>query len=67
MPTEKVCPRCRGSLLCRAEDVSTCACATVRLGPGQQQALQRRWQDCLCLSCLKELQSKASEEIDAGI
>ena len=66
MPVAKTCPRCRGPLSCNAEDVSNCACSAIRLSAEQQAAIGRRWTDCLCPSCLGELQQREAEEIDGG-
>lgn len=50
------CPRCGGAFRCGANDPAPCACATLTLNDATLAALRERWQGCLCLACLAQIQ-----------
>ena len=49
------CPRCGGGFHCGVTDAEPCACTTLVLPPQLRADLQRRFNGCLCLSCLRAL------------
>ncbi len=63
MAVEKICARCGRKLVCRSEDVANCACSRFTLSPEQQRAIAGIWKECLCPSCLDELQHVDAEKI----
>ena len=52
------CPRCGGGFECGAQD-GRCDCFEVQLSDAQRAALASRYDDCLCLRCLRELAAPA--------
>ena len=62
LPSNAACPRCGNEFRCGAKDGS-CACFDLMLGDELRQALAEQYgsSDCLCLACLVELKTRASE------
>jgi hypothetical protein len=56
------CPRCGGDFRCGAAGPGPCACSGLTLTPALQAALRARWDDCLCLDCLRTLADGAPLE-----
>ena len=56
------CPRCGGGFHCGALEGS-CDCASVTLDDATRDALRLKFEGCLCIACLRELQA----ERDAGL
>jgi hypothetical protein len=54
------CPRCGGSFHCGANDAAPCACNTIKLDAATLAALRARYDGCLCLACLRALESEAT-------
>ena len=50
------CPRCGAAFHCGVLDAEPCACTTVRLDAETLAGLRERYDGCLCLRCLLELQ-----------
>ena len=50
------CPRCGAAFHCGVADAEPCACTTVRLDAATLAELRGRYERCLCLRCLLELQ-----------
>ena len=55
---EKQCPRCGNSFECKVGNIGECQCAAVRLTLEEQAFIESRYQDCLCINCLKELKNR---------
>jgi hypothetical protein len=55
------CPRCGGVFHCGATDPAPCVCTTITLSAATLAALRQRWQGCLCLACLAQIQREAGE------
>jgi hypothetical protein len=53
---ESRCPRCGGRFHCGASDAPPCACTTLDLGAARLAHLRERYDGCLCLACLAQLQ-----------
>jgi hypothetical protein len=56
---QDLCPRCGAAFHCGVADTAPCACTTVQLDAGTLAALRERYERCLCLRCLLELQGDA--------
>jgi hypothetical protein len=51
------CPRCGGEFHCGAHDPAPCACTTLTLDTALLARLRDRFDRCLCIACLVELQA----------
>ena len=51
----KTCPRCGSAFICRDDDILKCDCTQVVLSPEASKFIGDNYGDCLCLSCLKEI------------
>jgi len=54
----KKCPRCNKQFECRVGDVPNCQCSSISLSVEERAFIEDRYQDCLCIDCLKELKNK---------
>lgn len=52
---KKTCQRCESTFNCTPEAITTCECSTLQLQPTTHAYLEKTQYDCLCNSCLKEL------------
>ena len=52
------CPRCSKQFECRVGDVSNCQCSSISLSIEERAFIEDRYEDCLCIDCLKELKNK---------
>lgn len=52
----KRCRRCNAVFECKAGTVMQCQCFDVILTIEQRAYIEQRYNDCLCISCLKYLQ-----------
>ena len=57
------CPRCGGDFHCGVNDTTPCACTGLKLDAALLRELRGRWDGCLCLRCLAQLQ--AGDALDA--
>lgn len=55
---EKQCPRCGNGFECKVGNISECQCAGVLLSIEERAFIETRYNDCLCISCLKELKNR---------
>ena len=51
----KKCSRCDNDFECRMGSITQCQCYAVPLSEEERQYLSLHFQDCLCASCLLEL------------
>jgi hypothetical protein len=56
-PDEERCPRCARDFHCGVNDAEPCACTTLTLDEALLAHLRERYDRCLCMSCLAELQA----------
>ena len=56
----KTCPRCKASFKCKVELIQQCQCSSVFLTPSEQDYVSTRYDNCLCISCLVEVQTECS-------
>ncbi|MFT5621151.1 MAG: hypothetical protein ACI9QR_001484 [Flavobacteriaceae bacterium] len=61
--TQKECSRCKNDLQCNTEDISSCACNQLVISPRTKDFLKKTNYDCLCNSCLSEL-NETFQQID---
>jgi hypothetical protein len=52
----KPCPHCRTTFECKAGNITECQCFTVVLTETERAFIAAAYQDCLCASCMRELQ-----------
>jgi hypothetical protein len=57
----KICPRCGSSFECKSNRVELCGCLSVALTSEALEYLSERYQDCLCVACLAEVNRLCSE------
>ncbi|MEO0581583.1 MAG: cysteine-rich CWC family protein [Bacteroidota bacterium] len=59
MPKHEItpCPRCGKQFECKVGSVLLCQCSTVELTGVEREYLQELYDDCLCVSCIKELKA----------
>jgi hypothetical protein len=64
---EKRCPRCQRPFICLMGDIAHCQCSNVALSAETSDLLKKTFPDCLCQSCLIELNQaiKKGQERDA--
>ncbi len=55
----KTCPRCGATFECTLNNPSHCGCASVELREDVLLAIARRYTDCLCVACLREMEAGA--------
>jgi hypothetical protein len=54
----KTCPRCKESFECRSGNITQCHCYGVELTAELRAFVEQRFNDCLCLDCLRYLQQE---------
>lgn len=59
------CPRCGGEFHCGVNDKTPCACTGLKLDAALLSELRGRWDGCLCLRCLAELQAQQTQAASA--
>lgn len=55
-PKQK-CPRCKKSFECKADSITECQCSTVPLTEKERAFISNKFEGCLCVDCLKEIQA----------
>lgn len=64
MPTEKICPRCGNTLICRHDDMTIpCDCTKVHLEKKHFDYIRRHFNNCLCLKCLQTIEAMNDEDL----
>ena len=56
---ESRCPRCGAEFHCGMDDPAPCACTRSSLGVALLAQLRERYDGCLCVACLAQLQAAA--------
>jgi hypothetical protein len=54
---KKACPRCKSAFECKVGDISKCQCYPVPLTDLERDYIARRYTDCLCASCMREVKA----------
>ena len=52
---KKQCPRCKGGFECKSGSILLCQCSKIDMSVEQIEYCNEQYDDCLCLSCLKDL------------
>ena len=58
-PLDDKCPRCGEAFFCGAAE-PRCDCFDLKLSAALRQSLAAQYSSCLCIACLKTLQTAAS-------
>ena len=56
----KTCPRCDASFECKVGSILECKCSSVFLSAAEQDYLAIRYEECLCVNCMMEVQTEFS-------
>jgi hypothetical protein len=54
---EKICEKCGVAFECKVDDIANCQCSQIKLSDAAKLFLTENFSDCLCLNCLKEINS----------
>jgi hypothetical protein len=52
---QKYCPRCKQVFECKKGSITQCQCSGLQLDEKALDYIERKYNDCLCLNCLKEI------------
>lgn len=55
---KKQCPRCSSEFECKTGSILLCQCSKIEMSPEQLEYTSTKYDECLCLDCLKELRSE---------
>lgn len=55
---EKHCPRCNNSFECKAGTIMQCQCSAIQLSVEERIYIDSKFEDCLCIDCLRYLQQE---------
>ena len=55
---KKQCPRCESEFECKTGTILLCQCSKIEMSVEQLEYTSTKYNDCLCLSCLKDLQAE---------
>lgn len=55
---KKQCPRCKKGFECKSGSVLLCQCSEIEMTSEQLEYTNTKYDDCLCLACLKELRTE---------
>lgn len=55
---EKRCPRCSNVFECKVGTIAQCQCTAIQLSVEETAFIQAKYDDCLCINCLHDLQKK---------
>lgn len=60
----KQCPRCNKNFECKCGSINICQCTQVNLPGNLSEQLKLHFEDCLCISCLRELRLSSDKDLD---
>jgi hypothetical protein len=60
---EKVCAKCKKEFECKADDIENCDCNSIQMNSSMLEIIKEKFQDCLCVDCLKELNAKTTNVV----
>jgi len=55
---EKYCPRCNKAFECKPGNIAQCQCFGIFFSVEEKQAIEEKYTDCLCRSCLEEMKNE---------
>lgn len=53
---QKYCQRCNATFECKVGTINLCQCSQIDLNETTKAYLQQNYKDCICITCLKEIQ-----------
>ncbi|MFK8046454.1 MAG: cysteine-rich CWC family protein [Crocinitomicaceae bacterium] len=53
---QKVCEKCKNIIDCKVNDIANCQCSSANLTKTEIKLINKRYKNCLCLSCLLKVQ-----------
>lgn len=56
----KTCPHCQQHFECKTGDIHNCQCETVELMQHHRDYIAAKYNDCLCVSCIREIRSECN-------
>lgn len=54
----KICPRCCRVFECKVGSVEQCQCVAIKIDDRVQDFVQKKFADCLCVTCLLEISNE---------
>lgn len=54
---EKYCPKCKTPFECKVGSILLCQCSEIKLSNEELEFIQQKYDDCLCINCIKELKA----------
>lgn len=60
---KKNCAKCKTEFDCKADDIKNCLCGSVQLNANTLVLIKSKFDDCLCVECLIELNTKTTNEV----
>ena len=51
---EKVCPNCKKTFDCKADDIKSCKCNSIEVNTESLEMIKLEFENCLCFECLKQ-------------
>ena len=58
MHEEKHCPKCGKAFECKPGNITQCQCSGVQLTAEERSFIEKQYEDCLCIACLRLLKSE---------
>lgn len=55
---EKHCPRCQLVFECKPGSITQCQCSGIQLTVEESAFVGAKYDDCLCINCLRDLKQK---------
>ncbi|MGB4843431.1 MAG: cysteine-rich CWC family protein [Ferruginibacter sp.] len=55
---QKYCPRCSTVFECKPGSINQCQCSGIQLTVEERVYIESKYEDCLCINCLKALQQE---------
>lgn len=55
---DKHCPRCNSTFECKAGTIMQCQCSAIQLSVEESLYVESKFEDCLCVNCLRALQQE---------
>ncbi|XZF12385.1 cysteine-rich CWC family protein [Chitinophagaceae bacterium MMS25-I14] len=63
----QICPRCKTSFVCNADNITACQCYGVSLTEQERVYISGTYTNCLCRKCLEEIHNQAPDNLPGNI
>ena len=63
----KQCPRCNNHFECKTGTILLCQCQRIYLSEDHLEYINNQFNDCLCLSCLKQVRAEYENQKFANV